>query len=225
MHWRILKLLGIWVWLGSSALPSGAQNARLAPAQSADGYLARVLINETAFPGEPGFRSEEDSKAGMLAVLWVLHSRIHHVPEGYTQKEIAQVESRCILDVITVGSPEGGQLHGFFRARNGMPSAIPRVHQRIDYLLKVANQGPPGRVSRLINHAQELATSYFHQGPCGEDIFQSIRHIDSTRVTGRSYSWMTDKPNLSPGGRYVRIPRSLGGVLGGNRFFTLQAAH
>lgn len=201
---------------------AAAQNVQLMSASSAEGYLARVLINETAFPGEPGYRSEEDSRAGMLAVLWVLHCRIHHVPAGYTQREIAAVESRSILDVITAGDGDKGQLEGFYRDRQGRLRAAPRVHERVRYLVSLANQGPPGRVSRLLNYAQHLASRYFHDGPGGPDIFKNIRSINATRVTGRSYSWMADRHRRSPGERYVRIPNSLGGLLGGNRFYTLR---
>jgi hypothetical protein len=200
---------------------AAAQNLQLMPASSAEGYLARVLINETAFPGEPGYRSEADSKAGMLAVLWVLHCRIHHVPEGYTQREIAAVESRSILDVITAGDGKG-QVDGFYRDRQGRLRAAPRVDERVRYLVDLANQGAPGRVSRLLNHAQHLASRYYHVGPGGPDIFKDIRQINATPVTGRSYSWMADRHRRSPGERYVRIPNALGGLLGGNRFFTLR---
>jgi hypothetical protein len=197
------------------------QNVSLLPAEIPEGYLARVLINETAFPGERGYRSEEDTEAGMRAVLWVLHCRIHHVPEGYTQKEIAAVESEDIIDVITA---EGAakQVDGFYRDKDGMFRAEARVHRRVRYLVNLANQGPPGRISRLVNYAQRLASSYFHAGPGGPDIFKDIRAIESTRVTGRSYSWMADSRRHSPGDRYVRIPNALGGLLGGNRFYTLR---
>jgi hypothetical protein len=197
------------------------QNVSLLPEDTPEGYLALVLINETAFPGERGYRSEEDTEAGMRAVLWVLHCRIHHVPDGYTQKEIAAVESEDLIDVITAEGP-AKQLEGFYRDEYGMFRAAPRVHRRVRYLTKLANHGPPGRISRLLNYAQRLASSYFHAGPGGPDIFKDIRAIESTRVTGRSYSWMADSRSFSPGGRYVRIPNEFGGVLGGNRFYTLQ---
>lgn len=198
-----------------------AANVELMPADSPQGYIARVLINETAFPGEPGYRSEEDSAAGMQAVLWVLHSRIHHVPAGYTQRDIASVESESILDVITARGVRD-QVDGFYRDRQGRLRAVPRVHERVKYLLSIARSGPPGRVSRLLEHAQRLASSYFEAGPHWPDIFRDIRQIGNTAVTGRSYSWMSALQRFSPGGRYIPIPSALGGILGGNRFFTLR---
>jgi hypothetical protein len=41
-------------------------------------------------------------------------------------------------------------------------------------------------------------------------------------VTGRAYSWMTDRGCYNPGGNFVRIPDAEQGSLGGNRFFTLR---
>src|SRR5690606_10660201 len=218
----VIRNLFITLALFACVTARAAENVRLLPAETPEGFVARVLINETAFPGEPGFHSEEDSRAAMLAVLWVLHCRIHHIPEGYTQKEIAAVETRNLIDVITAGEGKG-QVDGFYKDRHGQFRAVPRVHRRVDYLLRIANHGPPGRVSRLLQYAQDLATAYSHAGPAGPDIFRDIRRIDSTPVTGRPYSWMTDRHRRSPGGRYVPIPDALGGVLGGNRFFTLRA--
>lgn len=202
---------------------AGTPNVTLMPATSPEGYLARVLINETAFPGERGYRNESDSKAAMQAILWVLHCRIHHVPEGYTQKEIAAIETRSLIDVITAGGARG-QLQGFYKDRYGRFRAASRVHHRVTYLLELANDGPPGRVSRLLRYAQELASAYSHAGPSGPEAFKDIKRINATPVTGRAYSWMTDAFRHSPGGSYVKIPNAMGGSLGGNRFFTLREA-
>jgi hypothetical protein len=203
------------------ATPARAANVALDPASTPSGYLARVLINETAFPGEPGFRGEADSRTAMRAMLWVLHSRLHHVPAGYSQRQVADVESRSILDVLTAGGANG-QVEGFYRDGRGCPRMAPRVRERVNYLLAIANRGQPGRVAGLLNHAQNLARNYFRAGPSGEDIFADLRHIDGQPVTGRAYAWMTDSPRYHPGGDYVPIPERLSGALGGNRFYTLE---
>lgn len=62
--------LGIAGLLLSGGLVSGANVELDSPATPA-GYVALLLINEAAFPGERGYVSEEDSKAAMLSVLWV----------------------------------------------------------------------------------------------------------------------------------------------------------
>jgi hypothetical protein len=193
----------------------------LEPADTEAGYIARLLVNETPFPGERGWVSEADTKAAMLSILWVLHGRIHHVPPGYKQRHIAATESRNIIDVITVGGVRG-QCDGFYRDDAGHFVAVPRVHERIAYLEGIAGDGKPGRFARLLQYAQGLATSYSEAGPEGVDRYATLHHVDRIAVTGRAYAWMTNADMYSPGGNFVRIPDDHDGVAGGNRFFTLR---
>lgn len=196
-------------------------SATLKPKNTEPGYIARLLLNEAPFPGERGWVSEDDSKATMLAILWVCHGRIHCIPNGYRQRHIASTQTTDIIDIITVGG-EKGQCDGFYRDSNGNACAVPRVHERIDYLLNIAGKGKPGKFARLINFAQGLADSYVTKGMPGADRFASISDIYRTPVTGRAYSWMTDKDCYNPGGNFVKIPNEQSGSLGGNRFFTLR---
>ena len=193
----------------------------LQPANHKAGYIARLLLNEVPFPGEHGWVSERDSKGAMLQILWTLHGRIHHVPPGYQQIQIAAVRSNDIIDIITVGGAKG-QCDGFYRDKAGNFRAVARVHQRLDYLLKIANKGPPGKFARLIDHAQGLATAYVAVGMEGADRFAALNSINGIPVTGRTYSWMANRDYYNPGGRFVRIPDAYDGALGGNRFFTLR---
>lgn len=196
-------------------------SADLKPADTEAGYIALLLINEAPFPGERGWVSEADTKATMLAILWVLHSRIEHVPPGYKQEQIAAVRTDNIIDVITVGG-EKGQCDGFYRDKTGQFVAVSRVHNRIDYLMKIANEGKPGKFARLINYAQGLADAYLAGGPEEADRFASLGEVNRIPVTGRAYSWMTDKDYYNPGGNFMKIPDAEEGSLGGNRFFTLK---
>ena len=207
------------------ALLLGAVEARagdfaaLAGADTKAGYLARLLINETPFPGERGYVSEEDTESAMREVLFVLHSRIKDIPAGYKQEEIAAVRTGDILDLITARN----QCEGFSRDAAGNRTMAPRVGERINYLMKIANSGKaPGRFARLINYAQSLATAYFATGPQGSDLFANLSVVGGVPVTGRAYSWMTGQDMYHPGGNFVRIPESQHGLLGGNRFFTLR---
>ena len=75
----------------------------LKPATSKEGYVARLLLNESPFPGERGWVSEADTKACMLQILHVLDARLNHIPRGYTQSQIAAVKTTDIIDVITTG--------------------------------------------------------------------------------------------------------------------------
>lgn len=222
MNMRWLALAG-FVIIAAAAL--GAKTAAfvtLRPASTTDGYVARLLINETPFPGERGFVSTQDTKAAMLAILWVLESRLKHIPMGYTQEQIAAIRADDIIDVITAGG-EKGQCDGFYRDAKGRPVTVPRVEQRLNYLLKIANSGDkPGRFAELLNYAQDLAATYVKDGVKEADRFAGLRRVGSSEVTGRAYSWMTDKDYYHPGGNFVSIPDDQSGSLGGNRFFTLK---
>jgi hypothetical protein len=191
------------------------------PLDTKAGYLARLLLNETPFPGERGWVSEQNSKATMLEILWVCHGRIHYIPSGYRQEEVAAVRTKDIFDVITAGGVHG-QCDGFYRDDSGKPVVVPRVEKRIESLLKIANQGEPGKFARLILYAQGLADAYVAKGIEGAGRFAGLTVVRGTTVTGRAYSWMTDMDCYNPGGDFVRIPDDQEGLLGGNRFFTLK---
>jgi len=212
---------GLAAWMLFSAVAAGGAEpfAKLEPGTAPAGYLARLLVNETPFPGERGYVGEEDTKAAMLSVLWVLHSRIHFIPNGYTQQEIASVRTQSILDVIMAPN----QCEGFHRDAAGNPAYEPRVDARVDNLLRIANGGgKPGRFARLLNFAQGLSRAYLAGGIPGADRFAALEQIDRIPVTGRAYSWMTGQDYYHPGGNFVTIPDARQGLLGGNRFFTLR---
>ncbi len=211
--------VALLVSLAARAAPSFAV---LDPPSTVSGYLARLLINETAFPGERGFVSEADSKDAMLAVLWVLHSRIEHIPRGYKQIQVAGVRSTNIIDVIT-GAGGKRQCEGFFLDASGRFAASPRVEARVVNLLRIANSGGrPGRFAGLLNYAQGLSRAYIKDGVDGADRFAGLTRVGKTDVTGRAYSWMTNVGSYHPGGNFVAIPSTQSGTLAGNRFFTLK---
>lgn len=185
------------------------------------GYLARLLINETPFPGERGWVSESDTRAAMVAILYVLDSRLNNIPPGYDQKQVAAVRATDVIDVITAGG-EKGQCDGFYRDERGQFMAVTRVHQRIDRLVVISNQGTPGRFARLLKYAQDLARAYLQGGIEEVDRFAGLTRVGPIRVTGRAYSWMAGKDCYHPGGHFVRISNEQEGLLGGNRFFTLK---
>ncbi|MBP5788092.1 MAG: hypothetical protein J6Y19_09810, partial [Kiritimatiellae bacterium] len=202
-----------------AATARGGNFASLEGADTKAGYLARLLINEPPFPGERGYVSVEDTESAMREVLFVLHSRIRAIPAGYKQEEIAAVRTGDILDIITARN----QCEGFSRDAAGNRTMAPRVGERVEYLLKIANSGnAPGRFARLVNYAQSLASAYFAAGPEGSCLFSDLALVGGVPVTGRAYSWMTGQDVYHPGGNFVRIPEAQHGILGGNRFFTLR---
>lgn len=203
------------------AMATTAHAVSIPSASDPAGYVARLLINEAAFPGERGFVSEADSKAAMLQVLWVLESRARHIPDGYRQREIAMTETADVVAIITGGGTRG-QVEGFFRSANGTPVTAPRVEERLQRLLALASRGTPGRFARLLEYGVTLAREH-QRGVIGEpDRFEHLADLGGVSVTGRGYSWMTDRDYYHPGGSYVRIPDEKEGSLSGNRFFTLK---
>jgi hypothetical protein len=206
----------------TAATSQAAVFAQLDSPTTASGYLARLLINEVPFPGERGFQSEIATKEAMVQILWVLHGRIHLIPKGYTQHQVAGVRSQNIIDVIT-GTGDRRQCEGFYKNSAGQFVTDARVEERIDYLLKIANKGSkPGRFSSLLNFGQDLARTYLKEGIEAADRFADLKRVGGIEVTGRAYSWMTDVNNYHPGGNFVSIPSDQEGSLGGNRFFTLK---
>jgi len=216
-----IRVAMMWCVTLAGLLGPVGENVRLEPANSVEGYVARLLINECPFPGEKGWISEEDTKAGMLAILWVCECRLNHVPAGYKQEHIAAQRCADVIAVITAGG-ERGQCDGFYKDSGGDFIYTPRVGERIDYLLKSANKGQPGRFARMLLYAQGLATTYLKDGIEEADRFADLKRIGDTPVTGRGYGWMTNKDCYHPGGNFVRIPDEESGALGGNRFFTLK---
>lgn len=216
-RWRAIVLLG-WGLLGLG-VPAAGQNAHLAPPESPEGYLARLLINEVPFPGEHFWVSAEDSCSAQQAIIWVLRNRLRHIPPGYTQRQVAAVSTGNVIDLLTAGGVHG-QVEGFYRDAAGRPAMTSHVTERLDHLLAVANRGAPGKFARIINHAQTLAREFVATYP--GDRFAGLRDLDGIAVTGSAYGWMTDRDIYRPGGNFVRIGDRWRGGMGGNRFFTLR---
>jgi len=215
---RVLLLCGVCLVTSSSMV---ANNVTFPSFQSEAGYLATLLVNEVSFPGERGYISEADAKRAMANILLVLDARIKYVPVPYKRVEIAQTSSAKLLDVMTAGGVHG-QIEGFYRDGSGAAVVVPRIQQRMTYLMKIAEDGAPGRFASLLNYAGSIASGYVAQLNRPENLFIDLRQVHGTPVTGRAYSWMTDRHNLHSGGNFVRIPNNLHGSLAGNRFFTLK---
>jgi hypothetical protein len=218
----VVFLLFLTILVTAAKSEDSSSFAVLDGPDTTSGYLARLLINETPFPGERAYESEADTKGAMFEILWVLHSRIYLIPDRYTQQQVAGVKSQNIIDVIT-GTGGKRQCEGFYRNETGKFVVAPRVEERINYLLKIANKGSkPGRFSVLLNYAQGLARAYVKDGIEGAFPYARLKRVGPIEVTGYAYSWMTDVGSYHPGGNFVSIPSEYEGSLGGNRFFTLR---
>ena len=184
------------------------------------GYLAYLLINENPFPGEKGYQSVENSKEGMRQILWVINNRLFQIPDGYTQFQIANTQTKTTTGIITAE----GQCEGFSLGLDGKPAFANRVQERIKYLTTIANSGGgPGKFAELLNYARTLADNYTEYVKIYKpDMFRNIYTINRVNVTGGSYSWMTNQDYYNPGGDYISIPDKYDGSIAGNRFFTLK---
>jgi len=219
IHVLAATLVGTMAFALGGGAAAAADFVKIEAADSTSGYLARLLINENPFPGEHSYLSVADSKLGMRQVLWVLHSRMHQIPQGYTQMQVAATQSKNILDVITARN----QCEGFSRNSAGKPVCAARVETRINYLKKIANSGGrPGKFADLLNYGQGLARAYLQGGLPAADRYAGITEVGRIEVTGRGYSWMTDRHYYRPGGNFVAISDAQDGAPGGNRFFTLR---
>jgi len=193
----------------------------LPPVSSTEGYVACLLINEVPFPGERGYRSEEDTLAAMNQLLMVLDRRLEKIPPRYTQVEIASVSADDIIDVVTAGGVKG-QFDGFYRDSSGRPAMASRITERINNLIRIADKGQPGKFARLLNYAGQISSEYVHSKTDPTDLHSDVKIAQGATATGGAYSWMTDEVRFHPGGNFLRIDDSDHGSLGGNRFFTLR---
>jgi hypothetical protein len=203
--------------------PAGVSDAlSLPPASCTTGFVARLLINEVAFPGERGFSDEADSRAAMAAILHVLDARLNHVPPGYRAEELRATRANDLAGII-VANDGSDQCTGFFRDETGRLRVEARVEERLDHLLGLARKAPePTRVTRLLAFAHGLAEAYLQGGIDGLNRYEKLSKIDGVAVTGRAYAWQSDRHPGNPGEGYVAIPDAEEGRLGGNRFYTLR---
>jgi len=214
----VLALLVAWALI----LPRAAHaQAALPAADTVDGYLCHLLINEVPFPGERGYTSEADTMLAMEGLLRVLDARLKHIPPGYAQQQIAAIRSANIIDIITAGGVKG-QFDGFYRDAAGKPAMVPRITQRIDNLVEIAGRGQPGKFARLLKPPATLDSGYTSGALSCRDPHKGVQAVNGVAATGRAYAWMTDEPQYNPGGNFLRIPDDQEGSLGGNRFFTLR---
>ena len=212
----------VYIESGRDGSPSRPQNDAIAENSEdiapAD-YLAMLLVNEVPFPGEPSFKSMEDSKAAMRAIVWVIERRRGEIPKGYTRRQVAATASTSIVDIMTAFN----QMEGFYRTPSGSHTTVPRVTERLAYLQLLAARGTMPVIAELLDYANTTAQAYIQKRTLPHpEPFTRLRRIDGIEVTGSAYGWMTDEVQYHPGGNFVRIPDNDGGSLGGNRFFTLR---
>jgi hypothetical protein len=157
------------------------------PAEIAvEDYLAALLINEVPFPGEPAFKSADDSKAAMRAILWTIQCRRAEIPEGYTRQQIAATSSTNLVDIITAFN----QMDGFFKTRTDRHTFAPRVAERITYLRLLGQRDDTPTISELLDFAHSNALHYAAGNPLlHPNPFVALTNLppDAIEVTGSPY--------------------------------------
>jgi hypothetical protein len=171
-----------------------------------EGVVARLLIAENNTPDFPQY-SEALARVSMNAMKAVVDNRLHNSPSQFGAPDAVDY-----IDIITVP----GQFYGFSRDEDGNVVIAPPVQQRIDEVLKVANTGAPGKYFQFVKDAITVANGSVI------DPFAALTTVKGVQVTGGGYGWRSVALTSNPGGRFIPIPATLGGIIQGNKFYTLK---
>lgn len=171
-----------------------------------EGVVARLLIAENSTPDSLQY-SETRTLRAMNAMKAVVDNRLHNHPSQFGAPNAVNY-----IDIITVP----GQFHGFSKNAAGDVVLSADVQQRIDEILGIANSNTPGQFLQFVEDAISIAYGGV------SDPFAGVKSIGGVQVIGGGYGWRSVALTSNPGGRFVLIPASLGGVIQGNKFYTLK---
>jgi hypothetical protein len=192
--------------VGATAAPAAPPLA-LPPPDTDEGVMARMLLAECKTPGYADY-DEAAAYWAMLAMKAVVHNRLREGPARF-----GAAGARSTTDIITAP----GQWAGFSRSPRGELLLDADVVRHVDELLACANDGAPGPCYRFVRNA--LAVTY---APA-QDPFAGLRWLDGGPVLPGAFGWRREgSPAPGPGGAFVAIPRSNGGVLAGAQFYALR---
>lgn len=182
----------------------------LPPLTSDAGVLARMLIAESRNPNSPGYDAAEVNR-GLQAMKATVENRLRTNPAQFNARD-----ARTWTDIVTAP----GQWHGFSRGTRGDVVIAPDVARRVEDVVRIANTGAPGRFHAFVSSV--LATV---RDPA-RDPFAGLTSVgtppNAVRVLGGAFGWRT-AGSSAPGGRFVAVPATSGGVVAGNQFYTLVA--
>jgi len=177
----------------------------LPPIETDEGVVSRMLLAECKTPGYPDY-DEAQAYWAMLAMKAVVHNRLTTSPARF-----GAPGARSYADIIAAR----GQWSGFSRGPQGFVVIDPETARHVDELMAHANDGPPGAYYRFVRNA--LYVSY---APV-QDPFAMLTSVDGGPVLPGAYGWRREDSG-QPGGAFVAIPRSAGGVLGGAQFYAIR---
>ena len=183
-------------------------NVTLPSINSDAGVLARVLIAESLNPGYQDRYNEAETLKAMRMMRAVYENRLKNNPGQFGARGAS-----TLTDVITAP----GQTHGFTLDSDRNLVISFDVQNRIDVIVGFANTGVPGAYARMVQNAIDVGTGVISS----LDPFAGTTSINGITVTGGLYGFRTAGAS-DPGGRFVSIPSSMGGVVGGQQFYTLE---
>ncbi len=170
-----------------------------------EGVMVRMLIAESNTPDFAQY-DEAQSRLGMVAMKSVVNNRLCNHPAQFGAPNAVSY-----IDIITAH----GQFYGFSRDAAGNVVISPDVQNRIDVVLSTADTDATGSFSQYVEDAIMVANR------CSSDPFAGVTIINGIQVMGGGYGWRTARAS-DPGGRFLPIPATYGGIIQGNKFYTLK---
>ena len=170
-----------------------------------EGIVARMLIAESSTPDFAQY-DEAQSRLSMVAMKSVVNNRLCNQPAQFGAPGAVNY-----IDIITAH----GQFYGFSMDAAGNVVISSNVQSRIDMVLSTADTDTTGKFSQFVENAIEVANR------CSSDPIAGLTLINGTQVTGGSYGWRAARSS-DPGGRFMPIPATHGGIIQGNKFYTLK---
>jgi hypothetical protein len=177
--------------------------------QTDEGALAHLLLSESLTPFSKDYDFDQVVR-GMKAIRAIVDNRLHHIPAKYPAKDLDADGAANARDIIGKAKFQGFSLSG------GKLAMTAGVQNRIADTLKQANTGKPGKFHKHVQAALDVA-----KGP-PDDAFKGLKMVGTVAVTGRVYAMFQAAAGGGPGGDFVYIGEANGGLLGGNKFYTLK---
>jgi RHS repeat-associated protein len=168
------------------------------------GIVQWMLLAENKTPAYSSY-SYSTAASSMAAMHAVVHNRLS------SPAQFGASGATSVIDIITAS----GQFAGFGKDSNGDVTVSTSIINRVEDMYNIAIVGTPGAYAQFINTAASVAEGGIN------DPFSGITEINGAAVLGGTYGWRTQGAS-APGGRFVAIPSTMGGIIGGNQFYTLK---
>ncbi len=166
--------------------------------------LVRLLIAESRTPAHAQYDADEVKK-GMQAMKATVVNRLNNNPGQF-----GATGATTFADIIAAP----GQFHGFTKS-GGNITISTDVQSRITEVMRKANTGSPGKYAEFVKNAIAVANGAV------SDPFKDLTVVGPTAVKAGAFGWRK-AGSAGPGGSFVQIPTTSGGVIAGNQFYTVK---